>query len=79
MCHSYRRRKVNKIVYTNTNTNLDLINAQVLSECKKGVRIVNCARGGIINEKDIVDAMNNGKCAGAGFDVFEEVWTQYNR
>jgi D-3-phosphoglycerate dehydrogenase len=39
---------------------------------KKGVRIVNCARGGIIDELALVEAINAGQVAGAAFDVFEE-------
>ncbi len=39
---------------------------------KKGVRIVNCARGGIIDEKALVAAIKEGKAAGAALDVFEE-------
>lgn len=50
----------------------NLINAEVLSKCKKGVRIVNVARGGIVNERDLVDAMNTGQVGGAAFDVFLE-------
>lgn len=38
---------------------------------KKGMRIVNCARGGIIDELALVDAVNEGIVAGAAFDVFE--------
>jgi D-3-phosphoglycerate dehydrogenase len=38
---------------------------------KKGVRIVNCARGPIIQEKALVEAIKSGKVAGAGLDVFE--------
>lgn len=38
---------------------------------KKGMRIVNCARGGIIDEVALVDAVNAGVVAGAAFDVFE--------
>jgi D-3-phosphoglycerate dehydrogenase len=38
---------------------------------KKGVRIVNCARGAIIQEKALVEALKSGKVAGAGLDVFE--------
>ncbi|VDO89648.1 unnamed protein product [Heligmosomoides polygyrus] len=44
----------------------------VLSKCKKGVRIINVARGGIVNERDLVDAMNTGQVGGAAFDVFLE-------
>jgi len=39
---------------------------------KKGVRIINCARGGIIDETALIDAINQGIVAGAAFDVFEE-------
>jgi D-3-phosphoglycerate dehydrogenase / 2-oxoglutarate reductase len=38
---------------------------------KDGVMIVNCARGGIVDEDDLYDAMNSGKVAGAALDVFE--------
>jgi D-3-phosphoglycerate dehydrogenase len=39
---------------------------------KKGVRIINCARGGIVNEKDLYTAIKRGKVAGAALDVFEK-------
>ena len=39
---------------------------------KKGVYIINCARGGIVNEKDLYEALKSGKVAGAALDVFEE-------
>jgi len=38
---------------------------------KDGVRILNCARGGIVNESDLYAALKSGKVAGAAFDVFE--------
>lgn len=38
---------------------------------KKGVRIINCARGGIVDEMALIDAINEGIVAGAAFDVFE--------
>ena len=37
---------------------------------KDGVRIVNAARGGVINEDDLIDALNNGKVAACALDVF---------
>ena len=37
---------------------------------KDGVRLVNCARGGLIDEKALLDALNAGKVAAAGLDVF---------
>ena len=38
--------------------------------CKKGVRVINCARGGIIDEECLLRALESGQCAGAGLDVF---------
>jgi len=49
-----------------------IINAGTIGRMKEGVRIINCARGGIINEQDLYDAMKNGKVAGAALDVFEK-------
>ncbi len=49
----------------------DMINADAIAKMKNGVRIVNVARGGIINEKDIAAALRSGKVACAGLDVFE--------
>ena len=37
---------------------------------KTGVRIINCARGGIVDEKDLADAIREGKVAGAALDVY---------
>lgn len=38
---------------------------------KQGVILINCARGGVVSEKDLLDALKSGKVAGAGIDVFE--------
>ena len=38
-----------------------MINKQVLNSCKTGVRIVNCARGGIVNEADLLEALQSGQ------------------
>ncbi len=48
-----------------------LINKDTLAKMKDGVRIVNCARGGIIVEADLKDALDSGKVAGAALDVYE--------
>jgi D-3-phosphoglycerate dehydrogenase len=48
----------------------DMIGAQAFSEMKAGVRIVCAARGGIIDEAELVKALNSGKVAGAALDVF---------
>lgn len=47
-----------------------LLDAAALATMKDGVRIVNCARGGLIDEAALLDALNNGKVAAAGLDVF---------
>ncbi len=49
-----------------------LINAAAFAKMKKGVYVINCARGGIIDEKDLYDALVSGKVAGAALDVFME-------
>src|SRR5690554_3931596 len=41
-----------------------LLNAETLRQCKPGVRIVNCARGGIVDETDLLDAIESGHVAG---------------
>src|SRR5256885_2569759 len=48
-----------------------MINAAAFAKMKKGVRVLNCARGGIINEKDLYDAIRSGQVAGAALDVYE--------
>ncbi|MDQ6630738.1 MAG: phosphoglycerate dehydrogenase, partial [Verrucomicrobiota bacterium] len=48
-----------------------MINAAAFSKMKKGVRILNCARGGIINENDLCHAIQNGQVGGAALDVYE--------
>jgi len=39
--------------------------------CGDGVRVINCARGGLIDERDLLTALDSGKVAGAALDVFE--------
>ncbi|KAL5006523.1 hypothetical protein ScPMuIL_015329 [Solemya velum] len=48
----------------------NLINDKVFGVCKKGVKIINCARGGIVDEAALLRALESGQCGGAGFDVF---------
>ena len=48
-----------------------MINAEAIAKMKDGVRIINCARGGLVVEADLVAALKSGKVAGAGVDVFE--------
>ena len=47
-----------------------MINDEVFSKCRKGVRVINVARGGIIDEEALVKAVESGQCAGAALDVF---------
>jgi D-3-phosphoglycerate dehydrogenase len=54
-----------------TNETRNVINAKSLALMKKGVRIVNCARGGLIDEAALRAALDSGQVAGAAFDVFE--------
>jgi D-3-phosphoglycerate dehydrogenase len=48
----------------------NMIAAEQLKKMKKTCRIVNCARGGIVNEVDLAEALKNGEIAGAGLDVY---------
>lgn len=50
---------------------LHLINAEVLSKMKPTARIINCARGGIIDEAALAEAIKSGQIAGAAIDVYE--------
>ncbi|MBN1958850.1 MAG: phosphoglycerate dehydrogenase [Desulfuromonadales bacterium] len=50
----------------------DMINAEHFAGMQDGVIIINCARGGIINEEAMLAALNSGKCVGAAFDVWSE-------
>ena len=49
----------------------NIISADALNKTKKGVRIVNCARGGLVDEMALAAALGTGHVAGAGLDVFE--------
>lgn len=48
-----------------------MLNAAAFAKMKKGVRILNCARGGIVNETDLCAALEGGQVAGAALDVYE--------
>ena len=48
-----------------------MIGKEELNMCKKGVYIVNAARGGLVNEKDLYDALVSGQVAAAAIDVFD--------
>jgi D-3-phosphoglycerate dehydrogenase len=48
------------------------INAEVIAKMKHGVGLVNCSRGGVISESDLLAALNSGQVSFAGLDVFEK-------
>ena len=54
-----------------TKDTVNLINKDTMAKMKKGVRLINCARGGIINELDLKEAIENGQVASAAIDVYE--------
>jgi D-3-phosphoglycerate dehydrogenase len=56
----------------------NIINADAIAKMKDGVRIVNCARGGLVDEAALYEALKSGKVAGAAFDVFVEEPAQNN-
>src|SRR5262245_20417509 len=49
-----------------------MINKDSLAKCRAGIRIINCARGGLVDEQALREALDSGQVAGAGFDVFIE-------
>ncbi len=53
-----------------TDATRNIINAKSIKKMKRGVRIINCARGGLIVEEDLKKALESGDVAGAGLDVF---------
>ena len=54
-----------------TDKTRNIIDAAAIAKMKTGARIINCARGGLVVEKDLAEAIKSGKIGGAGFDVFE--------
>jgi D-3-phosphoglycerate dehydrogenase len=55
-----------------TNETKGLIDRAAFAKMKNGVRIINCARGGIVDENDLAEALRQGKVAGAALDVYVE-------
>ncbi len=62
-----------------TKDTMNLVNAELLAKAKPGMRIVNVARGGIIDEAALADAIVNGPVGGAAIDVFAEEPTTVSR
>jgi len=55
-----------------TDQTRNILSAENIAKCKKGVRIINCARGGLVDEVALKAAMDSGHVAGAALDVFVE-------
>ena len=55
-----------------TDKTRNIIDAAALAKTRKGVRVVNCARGGLVDEAALRQALDSGHVAGAAFDVFTE-------
>jgi D-3-phosphoglycerate dehydrogenase len=55
-----------------TDKTRNIIDAAAIKKTKKGVRIINCARGGLVDEAALAEALKSGRVAGAAFDVFVE-------
>jgi len=68
----YKRSDFITVHTPKTKETAGLINKDTIAKMKDGVRIINCARGGIVNEADLYEALKSGKVAGAAFDVFEK-------
>jgi D-3-phosphoglycerate dehydrogenase / 2-oxoglutarate reductase len=54
-----------------TEATRNILSAEALAKTKKGVRIINCARGGLVDEAALAEAIKSGHVAGAALDVFE--------
>ncbi len=54
-----------------TKETVKILNRQAFHKMKPGVRIINCARGGLVDEEALLEAIKEGKVAGAALDVFE--------
>ena len=68
----FRRADIVSVHTPLTAETKSLINAKVIETMKPGVVVVNCARGGIIHEADLCEALKTKRVAAAAFDVFEE-------
>ncbi len=55
-----------------TDQTRNILSRENLEKTKKGVRVINCARGGLVDEQALADLLKDGHVAGAGFDVFAE-------
>ncbi|MBW2297126.1 MAG: phosphoglycerate dehydrogenase [Deltaproteobacteria bacterium] len=68
----YRRADYITVHVPKLKSTIDLLDKPAFAKMKDGVMVINCARGGIINEPDLHEAIVSGKVAGAALDVFEQ-------
>jgi len=68
----YKRSDFITVHTPKTKETANLINKDTIAQMKDNVRIINCARGGIVVEQDLYEALKSGKVAAAAFDVFEK-------
>jgi len=67
----YRRSDYITVHVPKLKDTVGMIDRGAFAQMKDGVMVINCARGGIVKEADLVEALNSGKVAGASLDVFE--------
>lgn len=67
----YRRSDFITLHVPKLKDTIGLLNKAAFAQMKDGVMIINCARGGIVDESDLNDALRSGRVAGAALDVFE--------
>ncbi|MBI5885735.1 MAG: phosphoglycerate dehydrogenase [Deltaproteobacteria bacterium] len=68
----YRKSDFISIHVPLLNETKNLVNAEAFAKMKKGVKLINCARGGIVNEADLAEAVRSKQVSGAALDVFEK-------
>ena len=68
----YRKSDFISIHVPLTNETRNLVDREAFAKMKRGIRLINCARGGIVNEEDLAWAIEEGIVAGAAIDVFEK-------
>jgi D-3-phosphoglycerate dehydrogenase len=66
----YKRSDFITIHVPMTDQTRGMINTAAIAKMKKGVRLINCARGGLIVEADLIEALKSGQVAGAALDVY---------
>jgi D-3-phosphoglycerate dehydrogenase len=67
----YRRADYITVHVPKLKDTIGLVNKEAFAQMKDGVMVINCARGGIVQESDLYEALKSGKVAGAALDVFE--------